>query len=60
MSSRSGNPVDFSRVTIDSMYRVLPNHSDMTAAAFDKYFVIYGQGDVKDVWQRVNGWEPEA
>ena len=42
------------------MYRVLPNHSDMTAAAFDKYFVIDGQGDVVDVWPRANGWEPES
>ncbi|MDE0063250.1 MAG: alanine racemase [Gammaproteobacteria bacterium] len=60
VSSRSGKPVDFSGVTIDRMYRVLPNHSDMTAAAFDKYFVIDGQGDVVDVWPRANGWEPES
>ena len=60
VSSRSGRPIDFSGVTIDRMYRVLPNHSDMTAAAFDRYFVIDGRGDVVDVWPRTNGWEPES
>lgn len=59
VSSRSGNPVDFSGVTVDRMYRVLPNHSDMTAAAFDRYFVIDERCNVVDVWPRVNGWEPE-
>ena len=59
VSTRSGTPVDFSGVSVDRMYRVLPNHSDMTAAAFDRYFVIGERCDVVDVWPRVNGWEPE-
>ncbi len=37
--------------------RVAPNHSCLTAAAHDRYFVVENGGDtVVAVWPRVNGW----
>ena len=43
---------------IGSRLRVLPNHTCLTAAAHDRYFVIEDDsGDVAAVWpSRVNGW----
>ncbi len=36
--------------------RIAPNHTCMTAAAHDRYFVVDGGLDVVAVWHRVNGW----
>lgn len=41
---------------IGAMLRVAPNHTCMTAAAHDRYFVIDGQQEVVAIWHRVNGW----
>jgi D-serine deaminase-like pyridoxal phosphate-dependent protein len=45
----------FSRFPIGSRVRILPNHSCMTAAAYESYQVVAG-GEVVDEWQRCNGW----
>jgi len=42
---------------IGSRWRVLPNHSCMTCAAYDNYYVVNGGNEVVDVWPRVNGWD---
>lgn len=45
----------FSRFPVGTRVRILPNHSCMTAAAYDAYQVMDG-GDVVAEWQRCNGW----
>jgi D-serine deaminase-like pyridoxal phosphate-dependent protein len=36
--------------------RIAPNHTCMTAAAHDRYYVTDGDDEVVAVWRRVNGW----
>jgi D-serine deaminase-like pyridoxal phosphate-dependent protein len=36
--------------------RIAPNHTCMTAAAHDRYYVVDGGDEVVAVWTRVNGW----
>jgi D-serine deaminase-like pyridoxal phosphate-dependent protein len=36
--------------------RIAPNHTCMTAAAHDRYYVVEGGDDVVAIWTRVNGW----
>ncbi len=36
--------------------RIAPNHTCMTAAAHDRYYVVDGGDEVAAVWTRVNGW----
>ena len=36
--------------------RIAPNHTCMTAAAHDRYFVVDGDDAVIAIWPRVNGW----
>ncbi|MBO0711575.1 MAG: DSD1 family PLP-dependent enzyme, partial [Acetobacteraceae bacterium] len=42
-------------LTIGERLRIAPNHTCMTAAAHDRYYVTEG-GEVVAVWTRVNGW----
>ncbi|MBP7669970.1 MAG: alanine racemase [Ferrovibrio sp.] len=50
----------FERFPVGSRLRVLPNHSCMTAAMYDRYYVVSGQpgdnGAIIAEWDRVNGW----
>jgi D-serine deaminase-like pyridoxal phosphate-dependent protein len=48
-----GHPVD---LPIGARLRIAPNHTCMTAAAHDRYFVVDGDQDVVAIWHRVNGW----
>jgi D-serine deaminase-like pyridoxal phosphate-dependent protein len=48
-----GYPVD---LPVGAKLRIAPNHTCMTAAAHDRYFVVDGEQDVTAVWHRVNGW----
>ncbi len=41
---------------IGAKLRVAPNHTCMTVAAHDRYFVTDGAQEVVAVWPRVNGW----
>ncbi len=42
---------------IGTKFRVLPNHTCLTAAAHDRYFVIEDDSEtVTAIWPRVNGW----
>jgi D-serine deaminase-like pyridoxal phosphate-dependent protein len=41
---------------IGAKLRVAPNHTCLTAAAFDRYHVVDGSREVIAVWDRVNGW----
>ena len=47
------HPVD---LPIGARLRIAPNHTCMTAAAHDRYFVVDGEQDVVAIWHRVNGW----
>lgn len=46
-------PVD---LPIGAKLRIAPNHTCMTTAAHDRYFVTDGEQDVVAIWHRVNGW----
>ena len=51
--------VPFGDLPVGAKVRVLPNHACITAAAYDKYFVIDSSDDAEYVvaeWDRVNGW----
>jgi D-serine deaminase-like pyridoxal phosphate-dependent protein len=41
---------------IGTKLRVAPNHTCMTAAAHDRYFVTDDGSSIVALWQRVNGW----
>jgi D-serine deaminase-like pyridoxal phosphate-dependent protein len=41
---------------IGARLRVAPNHTCMTVAAHDRYFVTDGGPQVVAIWPRVNGW----
>ena len=56
LTTFSGGPLPFDRLTIGTRVRILPNHADMTAAAYDGYHVIGGPNDDIEYWPRFNGW----
>lgn len=44
-------------LAVGSRVRVLPNHACMTAAPYDRYFVVDDRSvDVTDEWHKVSGW----
>jgi D-serine deaminase-like pyridoxal phosphate-dependent protein len=43
-------------VSVGAKLRIAPNHTCMTAAAHDRYFVVAGTDEVVAIWPRVNGW----
>ncbi|MDR3537328.1 MAG: alanine racemase [Acetobacteraceae bacterium] len=47
------HPID---LPVGSKLRIAPNHTCMTAAAHDRYYVTDGDDEVVAVWRRVNGW----
>jgi D-serine deaminase-like pyridoxal phosphate-dependent protein len=49
----SARPID---LPVGGKLRIAPNHTCMTAAAHDRYFVVDGEQEVVAVWHRVNGW----
>ncbi|HEX2721408.1 MAG TPA: alanine racemase [Gemmatimonadaceae bacterium] len=52
----SADPLPFDEIFVGAKVRVAPNHSCLTAAAHDRYYVVDGSDEVIDVWDRVNGW----
>lgn len=46
-------PID---LPVGGKLRIAPNHTCMTAAAHDRYFVVDGDDQVVAVWPRLNGW----
>lgn len=55
VTTRSGRPLDFARFPVGRVLRILPNHADMTAAAYGSYNVVIDHV-VVDIWDRINGW----
>ena len=52
----SSSPLDFNRLRVGAKVRVAPNHACITAAAYDRYYVVDGGTEVIAEWDRVNGW----
>ena len=52
----SDTALPYERLQVGSRVRVAPNHSCITAAAHDRYYVVDGSREVIAVWDRVNGW----
>lgn len=50
-----GLPNTVSRLRIGDRLRIVPNHSCLAAACFDRYHVVEGQA-VVDEWRPVRGW----
>ena len=46
-------PID---LPIGGLLRIAPNHTCMTSAAHDRYFVVDGDDEIVAIWTRVNGW----
>jgi D-serine deaminase-like pyridoxal phosphate-dependent protein len=52
----SSSALLFDKLSVGTKVRVAPNHSCLTAAAYDKYYVVDGSREVVAEWDRVNGW----
>ncbi len=52
---RGGGGLDAGALPVDSLLRIVPNHSCLAAALFDRYAVVRG-GDVVGEWRPVRGW----
>ena len=49
-------PLPFDKLAVGTKVRVAPNHSCLTAAAYDRYYVVDGSDEIVAEWDRVNGW----
>ncbi|MGD9886230.1 MAG: alanine racemase [Reyranella sp.] len=53
-------PIPFGNLPVGARVRILPNHACITAAAYDRYFVVDSDLDggrsVVDTYDRINGW----
>jgi D-serine deaminase-like pyridoxal phosphate-dependent protein len=54
------DPIPYGNLPVGSRVRVWPNHACITAAAYDRYYVIDSDLDggksVIDTYDRINGW----
>jgi D-serine deaminase-like pyridoxal phosphate-dependent protein len=55
LSQEHGKIKTSSPLPVGTKVRVVPNHSCLTAAMFDRYYVVDG-GTVVDEWRPVRGW----
>ncbi len=53
-------PLPYGNMPVGTRVRILPNHACITAAAYDRYYVVDSDFDggksVVDVYDRINGW----
>ena len=56
----SSDPMPYGTMPIGTRVRILPNHACITAAAYDKYYVVDSDLDggksIVDIYDRINGW----
>lgn len=52
----SDRTLPYERLQVGARVRVAPNHSCITAAAHDRYYVVQGGREIVAVWDRINGW----
>lgn len=54
------DPLPYGNMPIGTRMRILPNHACITAAAYDRYYVVDSELDggksVVDIYDRINGW----
>ncbi len=55
LSQEHGKLVGEARLPVGTRVRIVPNHSCLTAAMFDKYAIVE-RGKVVDEWKPVRGW----
>lgn len=55
IASVAGDP-PYEALPVGARVRILPNHACMTAAAYNRYYVVDGGLVVVDTWDRINGW----
>ena len=48
-------PIDFKKISIGTQLRVVPNHSCLASALYDRYHVVR-ESEVEDEWRPVRGW----
>jgi D-serine deaminase-like pyridoxal phosphate-dependent protein len=51
-----GTEIPYARLPIGSRVRIVPNHACMTAAAYDRYYVVDENAGVVAEWDRAGGW----
>lgn len=56
VQSASNKAIESFNLTVGSKVRILPNHADMTAAAYEEYHVINNGIEIIDKWTRTNRW----
>ena len=52
----SKSALNFAALPVGTRVRVCPNHACITAAAYDRYYVVEGGTEVVAEWDRINGW----
>ena len=56
----AADPMPYGNMPIGTRVRILPNHACITAAAYDKYYVVDSDLDggkaVVEIYDRINGW----
>ena len=52
----SSQPLPFDTLRVGTKVRIAPNHSCITAAAHERYYIVDGTREVLAEWDRVNGW----
>jgi D-serine deaminase-like pyridoxal phosphate-dependent protein len=52
---RGAAPIDYGALPVGAKLRIVPNHSCLSAALFDRYHVFRGNA-VVDEWRPVRGW----
>ncbi|MGH9336383.1 MAG: hypothetical protein ACRD21_21815, partial [Vicinamibacteria bacterium] len=52
---RGEAPIDYETLPVGTKLRIVPNHSCLAAALFDRYHVQRGDAIV-DEWHPVRGW----
>lgn len=55
VGSPSGAAIDLRDFPIGRRLRILPNHADMTAAAYEEYHVLTKEAPF-EIWRRTNRW----
>ena len=49
-------PLPLDQLQVGARVRIAPNHACITAAAYDRYYVVDGSNEVIAEWDRINGW----
>ena len=49
-------PIDYSKFTVGTIIRINPNHSCLTSACYEKYWIVDDNENIIDCWQNCRGW----